>query len=82
MKKVEQVKEFFMSSWAIDKRVTTYVLTFLVTLVGVLSFQSLPKENFPEIAIPMIYIGTPYPGNTPENIEKNIKICKNYWFWY
>ena len=72
MKKVENIKEFFMSSWAIDKRVTTYVLTFLVTLVGILSFQSLPKENFPEIAIPMIYIGTPYPGNSPENIEKNI----------
>lgn len=72
MKKIEQVQEFFMSSWAIDKRVTTYVLTFLVTLVGIMSFNSLPKENFPEIAIPMIYIGTPYPGNSPENIEKNI----------
>lgn len=72
MKKLEDIKEFFMSSWAIDNRITTFVLTAIVTLMGVLAFNSLPKENFPEIAIPTIYVGTPYPGNTPENIEKNI----------
>lgn len=69
---MEKFKEFFMSSWAIDNRVTTFVLTGIVVLLGIVSFNSLPKENFPEIAIPTIYIGTPYPGNTPENIEKNI----------
>lgn len=69
---MEKFKEFFMSSWAIDNRVTTYVLTVIVVLLGVISFNALPKENFPEIAIPTIYVGTPYPGNTPENIEKNI----------
>lgn len=70
--KIENMKEFFMSSWAIDKRITTYVLTIIITLLGVISFNALPKENFPEIAVPTIYIGTPYPGNNPENIEKNI----------
>ncbi len=69
---MDKFKEFFMSSWAIDNRVTTFVLTGIVVLLGIISFNSLPKENFPEISIPTIYIGTPYPGNTPENIEKNI----------
>lgn len=70
--KLKGIREFFASSWAIDNRITTYVLTVIVTLAGVLSFQALPKEQFPEIAIPTVYIGTPYPGNSPENIEKNI----------
>lgn len=72
IEKFKNMKEFFMSSWAIDNRITTYVLTIIVTLLGVISFNALPKENFPEIAVPTIYIGTPYPGNNPENIEKNI----------
>jgi multidrug efflux pump subunit AcrB len=69
---LDTIKEFFMSNWAIDNRVTTYVLTVIVTLVGVWSFNALPKENFPEIAVPLIYVGTPYPGNSPENIEQNV----------
>ncbi|MEM7038542.1 MAG: efflux RND transporter permease subunit, partial [Bacteroidota bacterium] len=72
MKNIKDIREFFMSSWAIDNRVTTYVLTVIVVLLGVVSFNNLPKENFPEVTVPMIYIGTPYPGNSPENIEKNI----------
>ncbi|MEM6270781.1 MAG: efflux RND transporter permease subunit [Bacteroidota bacterium] len=69
---IDSIREFFMSSWAIDNRITTYVLTVLVTLVGVWSFNAIPKENFPEITVPLIYIGTPYPGNSPENIEQNV----------
>jgi multidrug efflux pump len=72
MSSISHIKEFFLSSWAINNRVTTYVLTVLVMIIGIWSFNALPKENFPEIAIPMIYIGTPYPGNSPENIERNI----------
>lgn len=69
---MEKFKEFFMSSWAIDNRVTTFVLTGIIVLMGITAFNDLPKENFPEIAIPTIYVGTPYPGNSPENIDKNI----------
>ena len=29
----------------------------------------MPKESFPEVEIPTIYIGTPYPGNSPADIE-------------
>lgn len=72
MSSISHIKEFFLSSWAINNRVTTYVLTVFVMIVGIWSFNTLPKENFPEIAIPMIYIGTPYPGNSPANIERNV----------
>lgn len=72
MSQKNKFKEFFMSSWAIDNRTTTYVLTAIVVLLGLVSFNNLPKENFPEITIPTIYIGTPYPGTTPERMEKTV----------
>ena len=32
----------------------------------------MPKESFPELVIPEIYVGTPYPGGSPEFIEDKI----------
>ena len=62
-------KEFPISSWAIENRTTIFLMTFIVTLIGLVSFQSLPKENFPEVAFPVIYVSTPYPGTSPQDIE-------------
>jgi len=64
-----KVKEFFATSWAIDNRASIYVLTIIITALGLLSYFSLPKEQFPEIVIPTIMVNTPYPGTSPEDIE-------------
>jgi len=32
----------------------------------------MPKESFPEIVIPTVYVGTPYPGNSPVDMENLI----------
>ncbi|MGN6397513.1 MAG: efflux RND transporter permease subunit [Mucilaginibacter sp.] len=63
------IKEFGPSSWAINNKTAIYVLMFLITVMGYLSYQSLPKENFPDIAIPKIYINTVFQGQSPQNIE-------------
>jgi len=62
-------KEFKPSSWAIDNKISIYVLTFIIALAGVFSYNSIPKESFPDIIIPTIYINTVYAGNSPTNIE-------------
>lgn len=62
-------REFPISSWAIDNRTTIFLLTILITVAGLVAFRSLPKENFPEIAWPVIYVSTPYPGTSPQDIE-------------
>ncbi|WP_069659845.1 efflux RND transporter permease subunit [Arcticibacter eurypsychrophilus] len=62
-------KEFGPSSWAIDNKMAIYVLTIIVTLMGIRAYNSLPKENFPEIIIPKIFIQTIYPGTSPANME-------------
>lgn len=62
-------KEFKPSSWAIDNRTAIYVLTIIIAVIGYFSYLGLPKENFPEVIIPKIFIQTVYPGTSPANME-------------
>ncbi|HYK77370.1 MAG TPA: efflux RND transporter permease subunit [Daejeonella sp.] len=62
-------KEFKPSSWAIDNKTSIYVLTLIIAIMGYFSYQSLPKENFPEVVIPKIFVQTIYPGTSPANME-------------
>ncbi|MCB9252882.1 MAG: efflux RND transporter permease subunit [Flavobacteriales bacterium] len=62
-------KEFFASSWSIDNKTSIFIFTIILTIVGILSYNSLPKEKFPDIVIPTIMINTVYPGSAPSDIE-------------
>ena len=62
-------KEFKPSSWAINNRTAVFVMTILITLAGLAAYMALPKESFPEIVIPKIYVSTVYPGTSPTDIE-------------
>ncbi len=75
-------KEFKPSSWAIDNRTAVYIVTIIITLLGLMTYNSLPKEQFPEIKLPQIFVQTVYPGTSPENMENLVtkqieKQCKN-----
>jgi len=63
------IKEFWVTSWAIDNKTTVYLLTIFITLFGLIAYQSIPKERFPDIVIPTIYVQTIYPGTAPKDIE-------------
>ncbi|MGZ4090565.1 MAG: efflux RND transporter permease subunit, partial [Bacteroidia bacterium] len=69
---LDKIKEFKPSSWAIDNKITVYLLTIFITLAGIMAYNSLPKENFPDITVPTIYINTINGGNSPTNIENTI----------
>lgn len=68
----DEIKEFRLSSFAVDNRMTAYVLTFIIFISGLMAYLSMPAEAFPEIAIPEIYVGTAHPGNSPLDVEKQI----------
>jgi multidrug efflux pump subunit AcrB len=65
-------KEFRLSSWAIDNKTTIYVMIAIILFLGGSAYFSMPRESFPEIKETKIYISTPYPGNTAEDIERLI----------
>ncbi len=71
-KRKKGFKEFGLSTLSIDNRTTVFVLGFIILLGGIISYKGLPKENFPDVVVPEIYVGTAYPGNSPLDIEKLI----------
>jgi len=65
----DKIKEFGPSNWAINNKTAIYVITVLLSIIGYAAYQNLPKENFPEITIPKIFVRTIYPGTSPQNME-------------
>ena len=65
-------KEFGLASWAIDNPSVIFVLIAIFLFVGLKGYFSMPREDFPEIIETKIYISTPFPGNTAEDIERLI----------
>jgi multidrug efflux pump subunit AcrB len=60
------------ASWAIDNKITIYIVTIFITIMGIKTYNSLPKEQFPDITVPTIFISTVNGGNSPTNIENTI----------
>ena len=65
-------KEFGISSWAIDNRMTVYVITAIILFSGLAAYYSMPREAFPEIIETKIYVSSVNPGNAAEDVEKFI----------
>lgn len=69
---LEVIREFGLSTWAVNNRATVFFITFIILVIGGYSYKEMPKEAFPEVVMPQIVVTTPYPGNSAENIEKFI----------
>lgn len=67
-----KTREFGLSSLSVDNSTSVVILTLIITVLGLSAYRSMPKESFPEIIIPKVYVGTPYPGNSPADIENLI----------
>ncbi|MFT3902104.1 MAG: efflux RND transporter permease subunit [Niabella sp.] len=65
----QKFKEFKVTSWAVTNRTTVYLIILIVTLFGVSRFITMPKESFPDVVIPTVYVSTIYVGNSPKDIE-------------
>jgi multidrug efflux pump subunit AcrB len=65
----KKFKEFKPTSWAVDNRTAVYIITILISLYGLNKFNTLPREQFPDIVVPTISVSTVYFGNSPKDIE-------------
>ena len=65
----EKFKEFGPTSWSITNKTSIYLLMLFISLGGIYQFLTLPKENFPEVIIPTMFVQTVYVGNSPKDIE-------------
>jgi multidrug efflux pump len=62
-------KDFIVTTWAIRSKTFIYLLMLVVSGIGVTQFITLPKEQFPDIVIPTIYVSTIYTGTSPKDME-------------
>ena len=70
--KAEHIKTLGFTNWCVENRTAIYIFTFLITLGGLFVYNNLPKEQFPDIKIPQVYINTVYVGTAPADIENTI----------
>ena len=70
--KINQWREFGLSSLAVNNRKTVYLIITIFLFGGISAYKNMPRESFPQIQVPEIYVNVPYPGNSPEIIADKI----------
>jgi multidrug efflux pump len=65
----EKFKQFGLTSWAVDNRTAVYIIAVIISAYGLYKFNTMPKEQFPDIVVPTISVVTVYAGNSPKDIE-------------
>src|SRR5690606_23145042 len=69
---VGKLREFGLTSLSIDNYTTVFLVTVMIFLFGLRSYNSMPKEQFPEVSFPTVFVNTPYFGNSAADIENLI----------
>ena len=64
-----KVKEFGLTSFAVDNGTSFFIITLMIVIFGIGAYESMPKEQFPEVSFPTVYVNTPYFGNSAADIE-------------
>jgi multidrug efflux pump subunit AcrB len=68
----KKYREFGLTTAALDNKNTVLLMTILLAVIGILTYIGLPKESFPEVVIPKVFVKTIYPGNPPIDMENLI----------
>ena len=58
-----------IAKFSINQPVLVNLFMILIIIAGIFSFNSISKEEFPEISLNAVSITTTYPGVSPEEIE-------------
>ena len=71
--KDQKVKRYFgLTNLAVDNYVSVFIIALLIIIFGVQSYNNMPKETYPEVSFPQIFVNTPYFGNSAADIENLI----------
>ena len=62
----------FISDFAIRKPLITVVAMVTLVVFGLFALLKLKTDEFPDVAPPVVTMGIPYPGASPEGVAKEI----------
>ena len=57
---------------SIKRPVTAVMLFVSLFVIGLIAAIRLPLEAFPEVSPPFLFVQLPYPGSTPEEVERTV----------
>jgi hydrophobic/amphiphilic exporter-1 (mainly G- bacteria), HAE1 family len=60
------------TDFALRRPVSTLMAFAAVAVIGIVSLRLLPLEQYPDVSFPLMGVGVPYPGSTPEETEELI----------
>jgi len=59
---------------ALKRQATVLALLVIIVIAGIYCYVTLPRESFPDITIPYVFVTTNYEGVAPEDMEELITI--------
>jgi HAE1 family hydrophobic/amphiphilic exporter-1 len=62
----------FLSNFSIRQPVTTLAIVIVLMCLGLLAFKNLRVNPLPDVQQPVIVVNVPYPGASPETVEREI----------
>ncbi|MCC7008103.1 MAG: efflux RND transporter permease subunit [Acidobacteria bacterium] len=62
----------FISDFAIRRPVITVVSMLTLVVFGLVSLVLLQTDEFPDVAVPLVVVAVPYPGASPDQVEREI----------
>ena len=62
----------FISDFAIRKPLITIVSMVALVVFGLFALLKLKTDEFPDVAPPVVVVAVPYPGASPDGVEKEI----------
>ncbi len=57
------------SAAAVNRRTTVIIMLFLIVILGMMAYRSLPREAAPDIKIPYVLVTSRYEGASPSDVE-------------
>ena len=62
----------FLSNFSIKQPVTTVVIVIMLMCMGLIALKNLRVNQMPDVEQPVIVVNVPYPGASPETVEREI----------
>ncbi len=62
----------FISDFAIKRPIITIVTMVALVVFGIFALIRLDVDELPEINMPVIFVGIPYPGASPDQVEREV----------
>ena len=60
--------------FALNQRFLVLMLTAFIVVVGVVSFERMPVDAYPDLSPPMVEIITQWPGHAAEEVERLVTL--------